>query len=442
MEGDPSRVGPDPAHGGTMSKVKIAVTAGTVLVLAGVTVGFSLRGHGGDAVAVQAEPAQRLRVVQKVNATGKIQPVTQVKISADVSAKITRLAVEEGDWVEKGQLLLELDRERYVAAVESAEANLRAAQANVDLVRENMVKVGKDLERTRSLHGQDLESVASLDSAVASAEVEKARHQAALDQMEQARAALKQARDDLAKTTIYAPLSGTVSVLNKEPGEIALGSQFQEDVIMVISNLAGMEALVDVDENDIVAVALADAAEVEVDALPDLVLAGTVTEIASSAKTTAAGTTDQKTEFEVKVGITSPSSSLRPGMTASADIVVEVREDVVAVPVQCVTVRTPGELSGGGRQGGPPPRAAGGEGGAARFAPDRRGYVEVVWVVEDGRAEARQVRTGVQGEDHIEILEGLEEGEQVVVGSYRAISRDLRDGAPVRLEAAPGPARG
>ncbi len=417
-----------------MFKAKVVIPIIVVLVLVAVGLWFALRGRGGDAQVVQVAPTELRTVVQKVSANGKIQPQTQVEISADVSAKITRLEVKEGDWVEKGQFLFELDRERYLAAVESAEANLRSAQSNVDLARENMAKAQKDRERSEQLFAQNLEAQANLDTMNAAAEVEKARHQSSLDQVEQARAALKQARDDLSKTTVSSPLTGTVSKLNKEVGEICLGSQFQKDVVLIVSNLAGMEALVDVDENDIVLVALADQAEIEVDALPDRVLKGEVTEIASSAKTIGEGTTDQKTEFEVKVGVVDEVSSLRPGMTASCDIVTEVREGVVSVPIQSVTVRTPAELGVGE---GP----ADAEGSAPRFVPDREGFVRVVWVLDGDAVKARQVTTGIQGDEFIEITDGLAAGEQVVVGSYRAISRELKDGAKVRVESGP-PARG
>jgi HlyD family secretion protein len=350
----------------------------------------------------------------------------QVNISADVSAKITRLEVEEGEWVEQGTLLVELDRERYLAAVESAEANLSAAQANANLARENMVKAEKDYVRTKELFDRNLESQSVLDTVYAAAEVEKARYQSVLDQGEQAKAALRQANDDLAKTTIYAPMSGTVSKLNKEIGEIALGSQFQEDVILEISNLEGMEALVDIDENDIVSVSIGDEAEIEVDALPDVKLKGRVTEIANSAKSSGAGTTDEKTEFEVKVAVIDPVAELRPGMTASAEIVTKVCDDCLSVPIQSVAVRTLDQIGAEGA----------GEGDDGRFTPDSEGFVEIVWVVADGRAHARQVKTGIQSDTHIEIADGLEDSDQVVIGNYRAISRDLKDNLVVEVAGA------
>ena len=233
---------------------------------------------------------------------------------------------------------------------------------------------------------------------------------------------------------------------------MALGSQFQEDVIMVLSNLSGMEALVDVDENDIVSVAVNDQATIEVDALPGVTLSGAVTDIANSAKVSASGTTDQKTEFEVKVAVTDPNSELRPGMTASAEIVTATHEEVLGVPIQSVAVRTLEQLGskqgkGEAKPGEPSAAAAPGAEAApadARFTPDKEGFVEIVWVVADGKAVAQQVKTGIQSDSHIEILDGLEPGEEVVVGNYRAISKDVEDGGAVIVDnnAKPGAAGG
>lgn len=397
---------------------KILIGVGVAAVLAGAGYWYMEQRDRDDGVVVQVEAVERRAIVQTVVATGKIEPVTQVNISADVSAKIVRLEVDEGDWVEKGELLLELDRERHLAAVESAEANLGAAEAQVNLARENMIRAEKDYERTQQLYEDQLESQSIHDSMYAASKVEKARHQASLEQVHQARAALKQVRDDLSKTTIYAPMAGTISQLNKEIGEICLGSQFQEDVILVISNLSGMEALVDVDENDIVSVSLVDTAEVEIDAIPGIVLEGEVTEIANSANITGAGSAEQKTEFEVKVRIVDPDSRLRPGMTATAEISTDRREDALSVPIQSVAVRTLEQLEVEEDEG---------------FSPDKDGFVQLVWVVDNGVAEARQVETGIQGDDFIEIAGGLDEGESVVVGSFRAISRDLSPGLEVTV---------
>jgi HlyD family secretion protein len=411
-------------------KKKIFFATIGILVIALIVVTVQMQNGGPEGIEVQTAKAGKQKIVQTVTATGRIQPKTQVKISADVSAKIVQLPVKEGDWVEKGDLLALLDGERLQAAVESAEATVSSAEANAKLAKENMLKTEKDYARTKELFDKNLESQAALDAMFAASEVEKARYESSLDQVEQAKASLKQALDNFSKTKIYAPMSGTVSRLNKEMGEIALGSQFQEDVIMIISNLSGMEALVEVDENDIVNVAIGDSATIEVDAIPDYPFVGVVTEIASSANITGLGTSDQKTEFEVKIAVTNSSlGQLRPGMTASSDIVTDIREEVLGIPIQCVTVRTPEQLKPQTPEG--QNLAIADDSSEQQFVPDKDGFCEIVFVVNNGMAEARQVKTGIQSETHIEILEGLYEGDQIVVGNYRAISKDLSNGSKV-----------
>ncbi len=416
-----------------MTKKKIVLLAITLVVILIVIFAVFSRNGQDKVIEVQVEEVKRQKIVETVSATGRIQPKTQVKISADVAAKITKLDVKEGDWVEQDQFLVQLDRERFVASVERAEANVRSAEAEAKLANENMLKSQKDYERTKGLFERNLESQATLDQVYAAYQVEKARYESALELVEQAKASLKQARDDLSKTTIFAPMAGTISELNKEVGEIALGSQFQEDVILVVSDLGGMEALVDVDENDIVSVSLGDSAKIEVDALPDISFVGIVTEIASSAKITGTGTTDQKTDFEVEITIIDPGKELRPGMTASSDIVTDVLEEVLAIPIQSVAVRTPEQLEK--KQLIPKGNVAIADDSAAQiFTPDKDGFVEVVFVVNDKIAEARQVRTGIQSDTHIEVKEGIKEGEQIVIGNYRAISQDLKNGSPIKVQ--------
>ena len=198
---------------------------------------------------------------------------------------------------------------------------------------------------------------------------------------------------------------------------------------MVISNLAGMAALVDVDENDIVALQLGDSATIEIDALPDVVFKGTVSEIASSAKISAAGSADQKTEFEVKVSIAQPGKKLRPGMTASADIVTETRTNAVVVPIQCVSVRTPDQLNSGVEE-----EAGDDSTETPEYSPDKDGFVQVVFVVDQGEVMALQVETGIQSDTHIEVLDGLTEGDEIVTGNYRAISQLLQNNSKVKTQ--------
>ena len=398
--------------------------AGAVAVIVVASL-MAVRGKGENLVEVETAVIERETIVQTVNATGRIQPKTQVRMSADVSSKIMALHVDEGDWVEAGTLLVELDRERFEAAVESAQANVRSAQANAKLVQQNRNKTEKDYERARDLVRRNLESQSALDSAEAAHQVEVARYEAALDQVEQARAMLKQAEDDLSKTRIFASMSGTISDLNKEEGEIAIGSQFQEDVILVLADLTEMEALVNVDENDIINVAIGQMADVEVDALYGETLRGEVYEIANAANVDAEGTTNQKTEFEVKIAITDDTTKLRPGMTASADISTQTKNDVVSVPIQSVAVRTIDQLTLEGESV---------KDAEQRFTADEDGFVEIVFCIDGGLAVARQVETGIQSDEMIEIISGVEADEVVVTGSYRAISTDLRNGAEVAIK--------
>jgi HlyD family secretion protein len=410
-----------------MKKKPLIIGASIVVVIVAVG-GIVMQRRGDKPMTVQTARAARHRIVQRVSATGKIKPKTSVDISADVSAKILKLPVVEGQWVEKGTFLAGLDRDRYVAAVESAEANVSAVEANAALVRENMNRTQREYARSKELLGQGLESQSAFDSKQADYQVEVARYKSAQDQVKQANAALKQARDDLSKTTIYSPMAGTISSLNKEQGEIALGSQFQKDVIMVVADLKVMEARVNVDENDIGSIALGQKAEIEVDALPDQKLSGLVTQISNSASVAGSGTTDQKTEFEIRITIMDPPRTLRPGMTASAEVITRTEDSTLSVPIQSVAVRTVDQLATKGEKR---------KDAAGRYQPDKDGFVEMVFCVQGGKAIARQVKTGIQSEDLIQILDGVKEGDEIVTGSYRAISKDLENGATVTISKTP-----
>lgn len=409
-------------------KKKVLLIGAAVVVAAGIVGVGVMRGRGARPPEVQTAKVARQRIVQKVSATGKIRPKIQVEISADVGAKIIKLPVVEGQWVVKGAVLVGLDRERYVAAVESAEANVRSTEANAMLVRQNMNRTEKEYGRSRELLAGGLESQAAFEAKQAEYQVEAARYKSVTDQVDQAKAALKQARADLSKTTIYAPMAGTISTLNKEQGEIALGSQFQKDVILVVADLNEMEAEVNVDENDITSIAIGQKADIEVDAMLDHRLTGVVSEISSSANSAGAGTTDQKTEFKIKIGIIDPPKTLRPGMTASADIITRTNESALSVPLQSVAVRTVDQLTMKGEKRADAEKL---------YQPDRDGFVEIVFAVTRGRAIARQVKTGIQSDELIEVLSGLKEGDEVVTGSYRAISKDLENGAVVTVNQTP-----
>jgi HlyD family secretion protein len=409
-------------------KKKTLLIGAAIVVVAGLAGVGVVRSRSAKPLAVQTAKAARHRIVQKVSGTGKIRPKTQVEISADVSAKIIQLPVVEGQRVEKGAMLVSLDRERYVAAVESAVATVRSAEANATLVRQNMSRARNEYGRSRELLAKGLEAQSAFEGKQAEYEVEAARYASTMEQVEQAKAALKQARTDLAKTTIYSPMTGTVSALNKEQGEIALGSQFQKDIILVVADLNVMEAEVNVDESDVTSVAVGQKAEIEVDAMLDQRLTGVVSEISSSANTAGLGTTEQKTEFTVKITILDPPKTLRPGMTASADIITRTNEHALSVPLQSVAIRTVDQLTKKGQKRADAEKV---------YRADRDGFVEIVFVLDKGRAIARQVKTGIQSDELIEILSGIEEGAEVVSGSYRAISKDLVNGAVVTINQTP-----
>jgi HlyD family secretion protein len=287
-----------------------------------------------------------------------------------------------------------------------------------------MLKAEKDYDRASDVVARKLDSQQVLDDASAAYQVEIARYEATQDRVSQAKAVLKQTQDDLSKTLIYSPMAGTISDLNKEQGEIAIGSQFQEDVILVVADLTEMEAQVNVDENDIVNVQVGQEAEIEVDALFGETLKGIVYEIANSANTDAQGTTNQKTEFEVKIAVSGETGRLRPGMTASADVFTLTKNDVVGIPIQSVAVRTVDQLVLEGEEISEAEK---------RFTADADGFVEIVFSIEDGKAVARQVKTGIQSDNLIEVISGIDESEEVVTGSYRAISTDLANGASVAI---------
>ena len=407
-----------------MKRKTILIAVG-VLAIGGTAAALVMSGGEEELLEVQTAAVNLETIVQKVNATGRIQPKTQIRMSADVSAKIIALHVEEGDFVQEGQLLVELDRERFEAAMESAEANVRSTESNARLNERNMLKAEKDLDRSRDLKSRDLESQAVLDTDEAEYEVEVARYQSSLDLIASAKASLKQAADDLSKTTIYAPMTGTISELDKEQGEIAIGSAFQEDIILVVADLTEMEAQVNVDENDIVGVEIGQIASIKVDALFGETLTGTVYEISNTANMDETGGQSQKTEFEVKISIDSEIVNLRPGMTASADVSTETKSEVVGVPIQSVAVRTIDQLTLEGEEVSDAEK---------RFTADDDGFVEIVFCIEDdGSVVARQVKTGIQSDDLIEIVSGVDADDEVVTGSYRAISTDLQNGAQVSI---------
>ena len=417
-------------------KTKIFLFAGLVVIVA-VMVVVNLKKARGDVIEVQTDKVQRGDITQTVTGSGKIQPEKVVNISAFVSGEITRLHVKEGDKVKAGQLLAELDRTRYEAASDRAKSDVKSARAELKKSR-------SELQRAKELFAKKLFSEADLEGAEANYELAESR-------VGQAKAALKQSQDDLSKTRLLSPIAGTVSRLNKEEGEIALGSQFQADVIMSVADLTRMEMVADIDENDVVLVALGDSADVEVDALPDRIFGGVVSEIAHTATTRGLGTQEEVTNFKVKIRIYDDVANLRPGMSATVDIKTETHKDVLYVPIQSITTRkadstmTVGKLS---QQSWRKKRGSTKDANEAMWGGDRDNrqasqsknaankkdkMVQVVFVVQDGKALMMPVDSGISSERNVEILSGIEEGQEIVTGSYRALSTQLKNESRVKI---------
>jgi HlyD family secretion protein len=402
----------------TKKRIIIFSIIGVVVIALGLVIFLGSRKE--TIVAVQVEKVGRHTITQVVTATGKIQPEVQVKISPEVSGEIVALPVKEGQRVKRGELLMKIKPDVYVAQRNQFSAGLLSAQASLS-------RTEPEFRRVENLYKKGLVSEAEFDQARAAYETSKASYA-------QARASLDQAEEALRKTTIEAPMDGTVSQLNSEAGERVLGTQqFQGTDVMTIADLSRMEARVDVSETDVVLLSVGDTARIAVDAIPDRKVTAIVYEIANTAKSRGLGTQEEVTNFEVKIRILDKDIVLRPGMSMTADIETETKKNILAVPVQCVTTRGP-KMEG--HEG--PPEGGGGEvvvdaGAGAKPKPDMKPK-EVVFVVENGVVKAKPVKRGIADGTHVEITEGLDEGVEVVSGSYKAINRELEDGTKVRIE--------
>jgi len=402
-------------------KKKIIIASIIIIVIAVfVIVNVTSKDEG---VEVQTEEVFRADITQTVTGNGKIFPETEVKISARVPGKITMIGVEEGDSVRAGQVLVRLEREQYASGLDRANSALLEAQANLTLAE-------NDLKRAKELFDRNLTSDAAMDMA-------QAKYDQALSLLQQRQASVDEAKDALAWTVLSTPLSGVVIKKNKELGEMALGSQFQEDVILVVADLSVMEARVEVNENDIVNVNLGDSAEVEIDAFPDTTFTGRVTEISNSAETEGLGTMEEVTNFEVKIRLLDLLPSFRPGMSATSDIATETKKDVLNVPIQSITVRerkTLKKKEGLEEQEAP-------EKEETEYNPKKRkkskkqedDLIEVVFVVNEGIANMRPVQIGISDDNYYHATAGLVEGEEVVTGPYRVLSRTLKEGQKVKV---------
>jgi HlyD family secretion protein len=407
------------ANNGKKSKKKIIIFAilGVIVVALGLIVFLGSKKE--PIVTVQVEKVKRKTITQLVTATGKIQPEVQVKISPEVSGEIVTLPVKEGQRVKKGDLLMKIKPDVYIAYRDQSAAGLLQAKASLN-------RTEPEFRRNESLYKKGLVSESEYDQARALFEGSKASYA-------QARASLDQAEENLRKTTVFSPMDGTVSQLNSELGERVLGTQqFQGTDVMTIADLSRMEARVDVSENDVIRVQVGDTARIAVDAIPDRKVNAVVYEIANTAKSKGLGTQEEVTNFEVKMRIVDRDVPLRPGMSMTADIETETKLNVLAVPIQSVTTRAPKmEMKEG--EGEPQQAQAAGSTPSVKKKSEMKPK-EIVFVVDGGVVKATPVKRGISDDTHVEILDGVSEGTQVVSGSYKAINRELEDGSKVRIE--------
>lgn len=391
-------------------------------------------------IEVTTDFVSKRTIIETITANGKIQPETEVKISPEVSGEIIELNVKEGDFVEKGKLLLRIKPDIYLSNRDQAEASLnstrsnlanavaRLAQTQAQLEREQLsYERNKKLWEQKTISQSDWETAES-SYKVTKAEVEAARQSvnAAEFQVKNAEASLKVSKENLFKTTIYAPMSGTVSSLKVEPGERVVGTNMMTGTeLLRIADLSRMEVKVDVNENDIVRVSLKDTAIVEVDAYLNKKFKGIVTEIANSATTTGV-TTDQVTNFEVRILLLADSYSditskenpnpFRPGMSATVDIQTAKTFNVLTIPIQSVTVSRDSSQK---------------DSVAVSVAGLPEKQQEIVFVMKDGKAEQKNVVTGIQDSYFIQIKEGLKDKEEVITGPYSVITKKLKNGMAV-----------
>jgi HlyD family secretion protein len=428
------------------SRKKLYIIIAIIVVIVGFVTAAVAQKKREKPIPITTEKAFRKTITQLVTATGKIQPEVEVKIAPEVSGEIIDLPVREGQIVHRGDLLLRIRPDSYRAQVESQEAALSGAKAASVQHRAELAKAEQDYRRIQSLAEQKLVSESDRNAAQTQFDIAKAALQTSLFDIQRSEGALKQINDALSKTVIQSPSDGSISSLPARLGERVVGtSQFAGTEVMRIADLSNMEAQVNVNENDVVNVKVGDTARISVDAYPDRKIAGVVREIASTATTNNAGTQEEVTNFVVKIRVTDRAVQLRPGMSATADIETSTVQNAVAVPIQSVTVRStdskksPEELekarAAGNVQEGDNRADVTNEIMEKQKARELRDKLQrVVFIKKGETVEMRKVETGIADTTYVEIKTGVKPGEEVVAGSYTAISRRLKDGSKVAIE--------
>jgi len=402
-----------------------------IILIAGASALIKFSGED-DQISVIAEIVEKRDVIHKVNASGIIQPEEEVQITSMVSGWITDITVLEGDTVNPGQHLISIDKKQYQAAYDQTASQVKSSEANLK-------KIKSQMSRTETLYAQKLISKQELEQIEASYEL-------ATSQVEQARAALLSREDELSKTRLVAPKYGIVTSLTKEEGEMALGGMFNPGVLMTIADLGFMEVLVDVNENDVVTINVGDTTEIEIDAFPDTLFYGVVSEIAHTAQNLNMGSQQQVTNFKVKVKILDPPKRIRPGMSSTVNIISETIENTISIPIQSLTSRPENykDIKGGKDDYG---KKWDNDDEDDNFS-DIKKNLDVVFVLvdeyEDEKSSegekfalVRPVDVGLSSEDHYSVKSGVRENELIVTGRYRVLSKELQHGMRVQYKGEP-----
>jgi len=424
-----------------MSKKKIYIVLSViafVIVLLIVMKSKGVFGNNDDSKEVEIAKANEITIVETVSATGKIQPEVEVKISSQVSGEIIDLPVKEGQVVKKGDLLVRINPDLYTSGLNRSVSNYSGTKSGLSQADASFKEAQASYERNKTLYDKGIISKADWDKAIASFEVAKANKQTAYFNVQSASASVKEAKDNLGRTTIYSPNDGTISKLNVELGERILGTQQMAGTeLLRVANLNNMEVEVDVNENDIVKINIGDETKIQVDAYLKKEFKGIVTSISNSASTTT--TADQVTNFKVKVRILKESyldliegkpatySPFRPGMTATVDIITKRKENVIGVPISAVVVKS--DTSATKKFEMPEDNKD-----QVKSKSDKK--YECVFVKVGDKVKIRIVKTGIQDDTNIEILSGLKKGDEVITGPYVTVSKELNSGDKVKISAA------
>ena len=415
-----------------MSKKMKWGIAGVVVVGVGAFIAITAARRGEKPTEVRIEAVDNRDLVASVTASGQVQPRTKVDVAADISGRIVRLAVKEGQMVKRGDFLLRIDPEQYEAAVQRAEAGLSSAKAQAAQARANYLQAKRTYDRNMEIRKTNVQLVseADIEQSRTQMEVNEALLEASDHNVEQSNASVRDAKNSLGKTTILAPMSGRITRLVVEEGETAVPGTFNKEAatLLTISDMSVLETIVKVDETDVARISLGDSAVVQIDAFADTTFVGKVVEISHSSvrgASASGSTTEQAVDYEVRVQLMNPPQETRPDFSATAKVVTDVRTKALSIPIIALTVRENEELAGADsavRVG-------------ANATPTKevgKRDVEGVFVVgTDNKVTFRPVKVGIAGDRYFEVLSGLKAGEKIVGGTYQAI-RELKDGALVK----------